>query len=234
MCTTSSYPSVLVTLTFASLRPHPRGGVRGRASLSTPCEHCGTHAAVEAGRATAPRCLLLTHSPLVQVVRCKLLARDGCCVLDAATRSALPTPACALRPPVCGCAPLAPTPWTASCSQARRGRPPFTSHWLAEAVSSRGELHVEGCCLGSRGRIYVREGRGWGGWSGRDHFSWAAQLILSLSVHGLFSVDVCSHHSRGTQHCSKMRARACVRSVCVPRVVCLPQLARARDCAEAL
>ena len=70
--TTSSNPPVLVTLTFASLRPQPRGGVRGRASLSTSGEPRGDHAPAEAGRVTAPGAQPLSHSLLVQVSRWEL------------------------------------------------------------------------------------------------------------------------------------------------------------------
>ena len=129
----------------------------------------------------------------VQAVRCKLLARDGCSVLDAASRYALPTPPCAPHPPIFGCDPSVLTPRAASCSQARRGRPPSTSSRLLGAVSRRGELHVEGCSVGSRGRVFTREARGWGGWSGQDRSGGAAHLILSLFRHHLFSVAGCLH-----------------------------------------
>ena len=45
---------------------------------------------------------------------------------------------------------------------------PYDFSRLLGAVSRRGGLHVEGCSVGSRGRICVREVRGWGGWSGQD------------------------------------------------------------------
>ena len=40
---------------------------------------------------------------------------------------------------------------------------PFDFSRLLGAVSGRGGLHVEGCSVGSRGRVFAREGRGWGG-----------------------------------------------------------------------
>ena len=40
---------------------------------------------------------------------------------------------------------------------------PFDFLGAAGSRLEHGELHVEGCSVGSRGRVFAREGRGWGG-----------------------------------------------------------------------
>ena len=105
---------------------------------------------------------------------------------------------------------------------------PFDFSRLLGAVSGRGGLHVEGCSVGSRGRVFTREARGWGGWSGQDRSGGAAHLILSLFRHHLFSVAGCLPFLPGIAYCLTTSVRMCVSSVCVPRAVSLPQVARAR------
>ena len=70
---------------------------------------------------------------------------------------------------------------------------PFDFSRLLGAVSGRGGLHVEGCSVGSRGRVWVCEARRWAGWSGRDSFYRAPLLFLSLFLHHWFSVAGCTH-----------------------------------------
>ena len=76
----------------------------------------------------------------------------------------------------------------------------------------------------SRGRVFMREARGWGRWSlGSDCFCLAPLLFLSLLVHHLFNVAGCTHRLHCTAQCSKI-------SVCVSQclVQCLCRNLRAR------
>ena len=111
---------------------------------------------------------------------------------------------------------------------------PFDFSRLLGAVSTRGGLHVEGCSVGSRGRIFTREARGWGGWSGQDRSGGAEHLILSLFRHHFFSVAGCTHCLPGIAYCLTTSSCVCVSSVCVPRAVSEPQLARVRSHVRAL
>ena len=106
---------------------------------------------------------------------------------------------------------------------------PFDFLGAAGSRLEHGELHVEGCSVGSRGRVFAREARGWGGWSGQDHLRGAAHPLLSLFRHDLFSVAGCSHHPRGTLNCAIPARAHPVASVCVPRTVSPPRVARTRD-----
>ena len=111
---------------------------------------------------------------------------------------------------------------------------PFDFLGAAGSRLEHGELHVEGCSVGSRGRVWVCEARRWGGWSGQDSFCLAPLLFLSLLVHHLFNVAGCTHRLHCTAHCSKISMRVCVSSVCVPRTVSEPQVARVRSHVRAL
>ena len=127
-------------------------------------------------------------------------------------------------------------------SGARRTTPFFTS----PCTSAAGSV-VGGCCLrarraarggvhsvGSRGRVLAREAHGWAVWPGRNRFLGAAHPRLSRFRHHLFSVAGCLHRLPGIAYCLTTSVRVCVSSVCVPRAVSLPQLARARNHVRAL
>ena len=107
---------------------------------------------------------------------------------------------------------------------------PFDFSRLLGAVSRRGGLHVEGCSVGLRGRIFTREARGWGGWSGQDRSGGAAHLILSRFRHHFSSVAGCLHRLPGIAYCLTTSSCVCVTvsSVCVCLVRCLCRKLRAR------
>ena len=93
---------------------------------------------------------------------------------------------------------------------------PFDFSRLLGAVSGRGGLHVEGCSVGSRGRVFTREARGWGGWSGQDRSGGAEHLILSLFRHHFFSVAGCTHCLPGIAYLllDNQLVRVCQLSLC--------------------
>ena len=98
----------------------------------------------------------------------------------------------------------------------------------------RGRWPRHGAGTGEGGRGWVREARGWAGWSGRDRFYRAPLLFSSLFVHHLFSVAGCLHCLPGIAYCLTTSSCVCVSSVCVPRAVSEPQLARVRSHVRAL
>ena len=163
----------------------------------------------------------------VQAVRCKLLARDGCIVLDAANRCALPTPQCAPRPPIFGCDPSVLNPWAASCSQARRRRPPSTSSRLLGAVSSAAGCMWRGA-VWAPGGAFLRARAAYGvGGPGRT-----APGGLRIYFHH-FSCMTCStspaaHIASTALHLARQPARACVSDQSVYLVPCLSRNLRAR------
>ena len=67
-------------------RRQPSAETCARRSVLVPGECRTPDAAGVTGRATEPRAWRLTMGAYVQAVRWELLARDGCCVLDAANR----------------------------------------------------------------------------------------------------------------------------------------------------
>ena len=119
--------------------------------------------------------------------------RDGCSVLDAVSSAhaspRAPPPHFRLRPT--DCLLLSGAPRTT----------PFDFSRLLGAVSGRGGLHVEGCSVGSRGRVFTREARGWGGWSGQDRSGGAEHLILSLFRHHFFTFQRRRLLASPARHC---------------------------------
>ena len=163
----------------------------------------------------------------VQAVRCKLLARDGCSVLDAASRYALPTPPCAPHPPIFGCDPSVLTPWTASCSQARHVRPPSTSSVLLGAVSSTASCTWRGAVWARGGAFSRARAAGGVGSPGRTAPG-GLRIFLGSFLCITFNAPPAARIACTVHLVARKPACACVSDQSVYLVSCLSHNLRAR------